>query len=162
MREKIWYELTHIKVGEYYLSYYLSKKKRDRHYFKIATLIFSAGGIMGWSVWDALPIIACGIVSVIQLLGLIENQIIITDEEVNRISRLRKKYSSYFNELEKLWIRYESKQVDEAFATQSFFELRSNAEEIEDMDNKIRLPRLKRLYKKADSDTRDYLNQYHS
>lgn len=102
LRNKIWYDLVDAKYGELYLALYISRQKRNKKIIKILTLIFSGSGALGWSFWHYIPIIACVLVSIIQLLTLIENEIVKSDKELYEICELRKLYIAYFNKLDKL------------------------------------------------------------
>jgi len=162
MRDKIWYEMTHMKYGDTYLAYYLFRQKTIKKWFKILTLVFSTSGVLGWKFWDGFPIIACGLISILQLFNLVENQIIISENETEKVSDLRNRYVSYFNKLEKLWIDFESNRLDEQEASDQFFQIRQIGLEIESLDNELHIRKIKKLCQKADLETRTYINQYHS
>ncbi len=164
MEEKIWYEMMHTKLGDNYLGHYLNKQKTTRKWFKIITLLFSSGGIFSWAIWKIgiLPFIACIIVSTIQLSNLIENHIIISDNDIDKIAELRNKYITYFNKLEKLWMDFKTTELTEQQAKEEFYKLRQIGAEIEASDNKLQIRNIKSLYNTADLETRNYFNQYHS
>lgn len=162
MRDKIWYEMTHVKFGETYLAIYLNRQKSTRKLFKVFTLVFSTSGVLGWKVWAGFPIIACILISIIQLLNLVENQIIINDSDIDKVSELRNKYITYFNDLEKLWVDYEAKRLNENEANDYFYKLRQIASTIEALDNKLHIQRIQSMCTLADKETRNYFNQYHS
>lgn len=161
MREKIWYEMVHIKYGGNYLAYYINKKRTIRKYFKIAILIFSTGGVLGWKIWQGFPVVACVLIAIMQLIGLIENQIILSDNDIEKFSELRNKYVSYFNRLEKLWTDFHSSSITEEEANGRFYKLRKIGEEIEALDNKLHIQTIKALNAKAEIETNNYINQYH-
>jgi hypothetical protein len=163
MRDKIWYEMFHIKFGDSYLANYLNRQKTKRKWFKIFTLVFSTSGILGWTVWKYAPIIACGLIAVMQIVTLIENQIIPSDQDIEDVAGLRNKYISYFNKLEKLWIDFENNRVDEKEAGEQFYKLREIGADIEATDNKLHIDgQIKTIYKVAETETKNYFNQYHS
>jgi len=162
MRDKIWYEMIHIKYGDSYLAFYLFRQKTIRKWFKILTLVFSTSGVLGWKFWDGFPIIACVLISVLQLFNLVENQIIISEKETEKISDLRNRYITYFNKLEKLWIDFNADRLNEQDASDQFFLHRQVASEIEALDNELHIHKIKKLCHKADLETRDYFIQYHS
>jgi hypothetical protein len=161
MREKIWYELVHAKFGEIYLAKYISQQKSFRKWFKILTLIFSTSGILGWTIWEYAPIIACGLIGITQLINLIENQLFFTDEEFDNVSNLRIKYINYFNKLEKLWVNYKLNKFNDDEAADHFFKLREIGADIEVSDNKLHIKEKDTLFNKADKQTREYFSQYH-
>jgi len=163
MTDKIWYEMVHTKFGDNYLVNYLSRQKTIRKWFKIVTLVFSTSGVLGWKIWEYAPIIACGLIAVMQIVTLIENQIILSDQDIDNIAGLRNKYISYFNKLEKLWTDLQQKKIDEHAASEQFYKLRQIGADIEATDNKLHINgQIKTLLDKADTETRNYFSQYHS
>lgn len=164
MIEKIWYEMLHTKLGDNYLAGYISKQKRIKKWFKIFTLIFSTGGVLGWPIWEYVPVIACVLIAAMQLVTLLENQIIPSDQDIEDIARLRNKYNNYFNKLEKLWMDFQSNNINEDAAKEQFYELRTLlGADLLATDDKLNINgKIKSLYKKADLETRNYFNQYHS
>jgi hypothetical protein len=162
MRDIIWHEMVHTKYGDHYLAHYLDRQKLTRKWFKILILIFSTSGVLGWKVWEYMPVVACVLIAIIQLISLIENQIIPTDKDIESVAKLRNKYISYFNKLEKLWKDYSSKKLDETKTNEQFYVLRQIGANIEAIDNKLHIRKIKVLCDKADTETRNYFNQYHS
>lgn len=162
MRDKIWYEMVHCKFGDYYLAHLIDRQRETRKWFKIFTLIFSTSGVLGWKVWDYAPILACGLIATMQLISLIENQIVPMDKDIDNTADLRNKYNSYFNKLEKFWIYFNSKKLDDLQATDQFYKLRQIGTAIQAADNKLHIRRIQSLCNKANTETRNYFNQYHS
>jgi hypothetical protein len=162
MRDKIWYEMMHVKYGDTYLAYYLFRQKTKKKWFKILTLVFSASGVLGWKFWEGFPVIACVLISVIQLFNLVENHVIISEKETEKVSTLRNKYVLYFNRLEKLWIDFDENRLNEQETTEQFYQLRGLGLDIEALDNELHIGKFKKLCQKADLDTRYYFVQYHS
>ncbi len=164
IRDMIWPEMHHAKYGDNYLVHYIGRQKTKRKWFKIITLIFSSGGVFGWSIWQngVFPVIACGIIALVQLISLVENQLIHTDNDLEKVAELRNKYISRFDDLEKLWLDLDADRLNEQKATLKFYQLRKNGADIESTDNKLDIQKHKSLCKIADSETRNYFNQYHS
>jgi len=163
MREKIWFEMVQMKFGEKYLALYISLQYQLKKYFKVATLVFSGSGILGWKLWQPIAWIALILIALVQILSLIENQIIRSDKEVADISKLRELYLIYFNKLEKLWVDFDSSEITEKEASKTFFSYRSNDHQsIESLDDKLGIKKWKKLKIKADTETRQYFNTYHS
>lgn len=163
MEEKIWYEMVQMKFGEKYLALYISLQYQLKKYFKIATLVFSGSGILGWKLWQPIAWIALILIAIVQILSLIENQIIRSDKEVSDILKLRELYLKYFNKLEKLWVDYNSSEITEKEASRLFFKYRtSDHQTIESLDNKLGIKKWKKLESNADSETRQYFKTYHS
>lgn len=159
MRDKIWYELIQMKFGEIYLAHYLTKQKENKKYFKIVTLVFSSGGVLSWSIWQngILAAIACAIVAVIQILNLIENQLILNDRDIEKISDLRNLYLEQLKNVEHLWEKFISEKISEAGATEEFFQLKDFSNKIEALDNRLEIQKIQNLINISDKETRDYL-----
>jgi len=162
MEEKLWYEFVHVKYGDCYLCHYLSVQKSLRKWVKILTLIFSTSGILGWTVWKQAPIVSCVLVAIVQLFHLVENQVILSEADITKLAELRNMYLKQCNKLEKLWIDYRSSRLSEEKVTDAFFKLREGAQKIEALDNKLNVKKRKKLMDRANSETNDYLTQYHS
>lgn len=162
MEDKIWYEMVHTKYGDTYLALYLNRQRIIRKWYSVFMLLFSTSGILGWKLWTVIPVIACGLISAMQLVKLIENQFILTDSDLEKVSELRNRYISYFNKLEKLWTDFDAKRLTEEQATEQFYQLRQVGAEIEAYDNKLLISKIKKICDKADLDSRNYFNQYHS
>jgi hypothetical protein len=159
IRDKIWYELVDAKYGEIYLAYYINRCKNVKKTFRIVTLVFSAGGVFGWKIWEPIALIACVIIAGIQLLNLIENQIVASDDELIKIGELRSLYLKYFNKLERLWTDFEGGTVRDEDASSQFFALRKGLKEkIEKLDNELHIKQIESLLLKTDKQEKLYFN----
>lgn len=161
MKNKIWYEFVNYKYGDEYLILYLSRLQTSRKYTNIVTLVFSTSGVLGWTFWKFLPIVSCVLIAIIQIFKLIENQIIPSEKDIEQVVLLRNQYNKYWNQVEKLWIEYNSNKIDDDRAKKCFYKLRETAIEIEKLDNKLNIQHLNSLKKKAEFQTNNYLTQYH-
>jgi len=163
MRDKIWYEMTHTKMGDHYLSLYLNRQRAIKKYYTIFVLVFSVGGVFSWAFWSSIPtVIACASMGLMQLIRLTENQFLLTDNDISKVGDLRSLFISYFNELEKLWVDSESGRITDEKVSEEFYLLRKMGAEIEASDNKLHIKDIKTLREKADIQTRNYLIQYHN
>ncbi|MDN6316890.1 MAG: hypothetical protein L0J59_05315 [Lactococcus lactis] len=163
MTNKIWYEMVDMKYGETYLTKYIGLQHRLKKTFKIMTLILSVSGIFGWKYSENYAWIAFILIAIMQLLTLVENQLIRSDQEVEDISTLRMKYTKYFNKLEKIWTEYSKEIRSEIGVFEHFYELRSSDwEPIEELDCKLDIKKFKRLMNQADNETNNYIHKYHN
>ncbi len=162
MREKIWYEMIDIKYGEIYLSKYLGLQRTLKKVFKILTLLISLSGILSWKYFEKYVWVAFILIAIVQLLLLIENQIIRSDKEIEEISNLRMMYTRYFNKLEVLWTKYHFNRIKENKAMDTYFNFRqSDWEKIEELDCKLNIKKFKKLMKKTEIETNNYLKKHH-
>jgi hypothetical protein len=163
MEHKIWYEMVDIKYGEIYLTKYLGFQRTLKKIFNILTLILSVSGILGWKNFENYAWIAFILIAIMQLFTLIENEIIRSDKEIDDIASLRMMYTKYFNKIEKLWTKYEKGKISEEDSYNDFFILKeTDWVSIEELDCKLNIKRYKWLEKKADSETRIYINKFHN
>lgn len=161
MENKIWYEAVQIKFGEIYLAKYLMQQYKIQKIIKILTILFSGAGIFGWEIWKPIAWFALIIISVIQIINLLKNEIGRNDKDLIEIAELRNLYTRYFNKLEKLWSKFENNEIEEKFAREEFYSLREVYwEKIENIDNKLGIPQRKWLIKKTDAETRQYIDTY--
>ena len=163
MTSKIWYEMVDAKYGEIYLTRYLGVQRTLKKAFKIITLILSVSGVFGWKYFDAYAKIVFAVIAIMQLLTLIENEVIRSDKEVEEISALRMMYTRYFLKLDKLWTENYSGNISDKKAMEKYFKLReTDWEKIEELDCKLDVKQWKRLEAKAEKETHEYINKYHS
>ena len=160
---KIWYDLVHTKYGDEYLVLYLGRQRTFRKWFKILTIIFSAGGIFSAFQSAKIPtIISCAAIGIVQLITSIENFIIHSEDDLDSLSKLRLQYYERTNKLEELWNSLTTKKISTEEATTEFFNLRKSAKEIEELDNKLNVRTFKKLKTIANSNTNNYLNTYYN
>ena len=161
MEKKIWYELVQIKYGETYLAKYLMRQYSIQKIIRILTILFSGAGIFGWEIWKPIAWFALIIISLIQIISLLKNEIGRNDKDLIEIAELRNLYTQYFNKLEKLWSRFDVKEIKDQIAREEFYALREEYwERIETIDNKLGIPELKRITTQSDIETRQYLKTY--
>lgn len=159
---KIWHDLVDSKYGDEYLILYLKRQKAIRKWFKIFTIIFSASGIFSAFQSAKIPtIVSCSLIGIVQLFTSIENFIIHSEDDLDRLSKLRLLYYDRTNRLEKLFDDLIAKKKTDEEATDVFFDLRESSKEIEDLDNKLNIRNFKKLIIIADTNTRNYLKSYY-
>ncbi|MFX1708271.1 hypothetical protein PV783_30180 [Chitinophaga sp. CC14] len=159
---KIWYEFVHTKMGDEYLSLYLCRQRDVRKWFKIGTIVFSAGGVFGWAIWQPIAWFACAAIAVVQVFTSVESFLIHTEDQLDSLSKLRLLYYSRANNLEELWHQLVKEEVTEDAAGRTFFDLRRSAYEIEELDNQLNIKTIKRLKLKAQARTEKYIKTYHN
>lgn len=149
MRERIWNELTQAKHNAEFATLYLERQKKLLNLFYFIILVFSTSGIMGWKFWDDYPIMACGIVSGLSLLRLIQPHIIMNEKTLSKLERVHIFYCNYFNSLDKIWYQMESEELKDTQLRDTFFNLINEEIEINKVLNELNLRHPKRLVNKA-------------
>lgn len=162
IEKKIWYDLVHTKHGDEYLILYLARQRLYRKWFKIITIVFSAGGIFNAFQSNQIPtIISFSVIGVIQLVTSIENFIIHSEDDLDKISKLRMLYYNRLVSLEELWHSLINNKISNEVAAESFFELRKSANEIEELDNNLNVREYRKLINISNIKTNNYLNTYY-
>lgn len=160
MRNRLWDELMQSKHKQCYSLYVLQRKKNIVKGFTIVTLVFSGAGIMGWSIWKDFPLIACVIITAMQLIKLLQPQITSSDKELDKLNRVIKFYFDYHNKLEQLWYDYERSRISEEEAQRNFYLIKDTEKEINEIVNEVINKKInKNFYAKADIETQNYVQR---
>jgi hypothetical protein len=156
MRERIWFELTQAKHDHTSATFLLAQRRNHIMWFNIVVLLFSSGGIMGWKIWEYCPVISCIIITMIQLLRLIQPHILPTEKNIEKLEEVIDFYFDYSNEIEKLWLDHFNHRIDDKFAQDKFYELKEKEKAINKKTNEIVKDVSMRIKKKTDKEVRQY------
>ena len=156
MRERIWTELTQAKFNVEFTALYSERQRALLRYFNIGVLSFSTAGVMGWPIWDELPVIACVIIAAVSLLRLLQPHLVMSDKLLNSLDRIHRYYTEFSNNLEKLWYDLESDRITEKQATDKFYKLKQTETEINSLISDTIRYKPKRLVEKAKSHSDQY------
>lgn len=159
MRNRIWTELTQAKHNIEFATLYSDQQRLVLRGFNMGVLVFSSAGIMGWKVWEHLPVIACGIIAAVSLIRLLQPHLIMNEKQLRNLDDIHRFYSDYYNDIEKLWFDFESERVTEEEATNSFFELKKKETEINPIIAETIRSKPKRIVKKCKVHSDQYFNQ---
>jgi hypothetical protein len=159
MRNRIWTELTQAKHNEEFASIYAEQQRTNLKWFNISILVFSTGGIMGWAVWENLPLVACIIISAVSLLRLLQSHIIMTERQISNLDSIGNFYANYYNKLERLWYDNEHGSIDTEMLKTKFFKIKATEASMTTLVNETIRTKPKRLVAKTDQFTRNYLKQ---
>jgi hypothetical protein len=160
IRDRLWYEIADIKLGEVYLGFYLHRCRIVKKYFQGFTILFSTTGVFGWQFWEYYAAIACGIIAAIQLAAVLSDQIVRSDDDLAKIAKLRGYYTRYLMLLEGLWNDLETESLSESDVKRQFQDIRNSlGQKIQNMDNALLINgTLQKLYTKSEIQTTNYLN----
>ena len=159
MRERVWYELAQAKHNHLYCRFILAYRRKVLNIFNIVILGFSSAGIMGWAFWKDFPLISCIIVSSISLLKLISPHIIPSDKQIDKLDEITDFYFDYFNKLECLWFDFNSKKIDENQLQTQFYKIKNTEKKVNKSVNEIIKSHNKKLIKKAEIESNNYLTR---
>jgi len=82
MRNRIWAELTQSKHNIEFATLYSDRQRYILRIFNIGILAFSSAGIMGWKVWEDIPLISCILIAGISLLRLLQPHLIMNEKQL--------------------------------------------------------------------------------
>lgn len=114
---------------------------------------------MGWTFWQEMPLVACVIVAIISLLKLISPHIVPSDKQIDKLDQVTDFYFDYFNKLEQIWFDHYNYRITDKEAQLKFYTLKNTERDICKTVNEIIKHTNKRKYKKADIETRNYLQR---
>ncbi|WP_271407442.1 hypothetical protein [Tenacibaculum soleae] len=122
-------------------------------------LAFSSAGIMGWKIWENLPLIACFIIAGISLLRLLQPHLIMNEKQLKNLDDIHRFYADYYNRIEKLWYDLESNRITEEQATNAFFKLKKLETDINPIIAETIRSKPKGIVKKCKKNTDEYFKQ---
>lgn len=159
MRNRIWTELAQSKHNIEFTSLYSDRQRFILRIFNMGILAFSSAGIMGWKIWDNLPLIACVIIAGISLLRLLQPQLIMNEKQLKNLDDIHRFYADYYNRIEKLWYDFESNRINEEQATNAFFKLKKLETDINPIIAETIRSKPKGIVKKCKKNSDEYFNQ---
>lgn len=145
MRNRIWYELTQAKHNIEFTCLYAEVQRKYLRWFNIGVLICSTGGVMGWKIWDNLPMISCVIIAIISLIRLVQPHIIMSENQISNLDKICNFYSDYYNKLEHLWYDSEHGIKDTETIKNEFFLIKNTERTISSTVNELIRNKPKRI-----------------
>jgi hypothetical protein len=159
MRNRIWTELTQAKHNVEFATLYSDHQRFVLRVFNICILTFSSAGIMGWKVWQNLPLIACVVIAILSLLKLLQPHLIMNEKQLKSLDDIHRFYADYYNQIEKLCYDFESGRLPEERATKQFFKLKKRETEINPIIAETIRNKPKRIVNKCKLHSDQYFNQ---
>ncbi len=159
MRTRLWYEMGLAKFNERYLTLLIGKQRLCLNYFNLTITVFSTGGFMGWRLWDKLPLVSCIIISSISLLKLIQQNIIPSEKQIEKLDKASDFYFNLHLELEKLWFDFENDRIDEKEMQNKFHELKQTERPINQIINELHKRENKKLAIIAEKESIQFFNK---
>lgn len=159
MRTKIWYELSKAKFNNEFTVLYAHRQRLVLRWFNMGILVFSTGGVMGWKLWENLPLVVLIIISIVSLLRLVQPHLIMTDKQISNLESINKFYFDFSNRLEQLWFDLETDKIDIHTASNILFDIKKSETQINTIVNENIWSKPKRLSELAKNSTDEYLNR---
>lgn len=159
----VWHELVHAKYWEQYISRYIGRKIDWRKWFSILTVALSVIGASSWKLWELLsgyewvtPMIF-GIVALMQVFSAIQKEIVIDNDTLQSLIKLRALYIAYFNKLERLFLDNDNNSLNKKEVEEAYFILRETVYPMEELKDTINIPELKSIKKDGEKEVTKYL-----
>lgn len=154
MRFRLWYELGQAKFNEIYTCNLICHQRKWLNYFNLVITFFSTAGVMGWKIWNEIPVIACSIIAIISLSKLIQPHLIPSEKQIEKLDKVSDFYYDFYLRLEKIWFDFEKGNIDEAKMMELFHGLKQTEREINRILNEIHKSPNKKISKlsKLESD----------
>ena len=159
MRNRIWAELTQSKHNIEFTSTYSDRQRFVLRIFNMGILAFSSAGIMGWKIWENLPLIACIVIAGISLLKLLQPHLIMNEKQLKNLDDIHRFYTDYHNRIEKLWYDFDSNRITEEQATNAFFKLKKLETNINPIIAETIRSKPKGIVKKCKKNSDEYFKQ---
>ncbi len=156
MRNRIWAELTQSKHNIEFTSTYSDRQRFILRIFNMGILAFSSAGIMGWKIWENLPLIACIVIAGISLLRLLQPHLIMNEKQLKNLDDIHRFYADYYNRIEKLWYDFDSDRITDEQATKAFFKLKKLETDINPIIAQTIRSKPKGIIKKCKKNTDEY------
>ena len=156
MRDRIWNELTQAKFNSEFATLYAEKQRVYLRRFNVFILVFSGGGVMGWTLWKDFPLASCIIIASISLIRLLQPHLIMNDKQISNLDSISRFYFNYYNKLERLWYDLEHSTIDNELAKESFFEIKHSEDEINQTINETIKSKPQKLVKESKENSDNY------
>lgn len=114
-------------------------------------LISSTTGILGWDISSLIPGISCVIIGIISWVKFLFPKTIMSKDKIESVEEINRFYTEYYNDMSKLWDKYENKDIDDTQAIDKFHEIKSKESDIDSLVNdtiKYNLPWIKKSVRK--------------
>jgi hypothetical protein len=122
-------------------------------------LAFSSAGIMGWTIWNQVPLIACIIVATISLLKLLSPHIVPSEKQIDKLDQVTDFYFDYYNKMEQLWLNHYNYRLTDQEAQKQFYKLKDSERAINKVVNEIVKHTNKSILKKTDLEAINYFKR---
>lgn len=159
MDDRIWNELQQAKKNHFYCIYLAAYKRQILNVYNVCLIIFSAGGAMGWKIWQNPEVagIACAIIAITTLLKQMELHIIPSEKEISKLDTVINFYFDYNNKLEKLWLDLFSDRISEQNAKDAFYNIKDTEKSTCQLINEVVKWHNRRINKRAEGETVKYI-----
>lgn len=155
-------ELVQAKCWEQYASEYVGRKIDFRKWFNVVSIALALVGGSTWGVWQSLdanwvsPVIFA-LIGVSQLLSAVQKNIVVSDDTLKDIMRLRTMYLEYFNKLEALYLDMREERITDIEAEKRYFILRESVYRIEELKDSLNIDTIDKLNEEVQARVNDYI-----
>lgn len=160
----IWTELTHAKSWEQYISDYYGSRVDMRRYYNITSILVSLVGVLILNIpninkYNWVIVIAFSISIIAQLLSALQKDVVVDNDTLLKMGKLRSMYIGYYDLLEKLFIQMVENNLSKDECEVRYYELRNEAYPIEVLKDELNFKEKKRLLKRTYARVDNMLNK---
>lgn len=159
MRDRLWAEIIQWKFNIEYITLFSDRQRWRIRFFNILILAFSSSGIMGWTIWENFPLIACSIIALISLLRYMRPVLTMDNDQLSKLDTIHKYYIDNYNNLEQLWFEFQEENLTEKEVCEKFYEIKGTESEVMIIISDTLNSKPKRLAKKAKEASDDYFKR---
>lgn len=159
----VWNELVHAKYWEQYLSEYMGNRIDWRKRINTITILLSVIGATSWKFWSIpgvgewASVVILILIAGLQLISALQKEIVVDNDTLQSLAKLRTLYIGYFNKLERLFIHNEEKSISPQEVEKQYFSLRETVYPIEELKDSLNIPELKKVKEKGEREVWKYL-----
>lgn len=165
VRQRIWEELRLAKANIICLQKYTDRGRRKSRIFNSLIILFASAGAIGGIFKQWVAVLASFLVAFSTILKTLMPNFLHSENELSELDRLMDFYSTYFNNLEKIWYynenlgKDESNHITESEIVERFFELKnSESDKFSALNRGVRSISKKEM-NSINDEAREYVNR---
>lgn len=164
----VWDEFVQAKSWEQYISDYTGSRMDWRKIYSILAISIAIMGGTTWGLWKVVNAewvtpVMFGLLAIAQLLSAIQKNIVVSNEDLQSLSKLRCMYIKYTDQLERLYLQIDRKELSIEQIEDHYFTIREVSPAIEELKDYLNIKTLKHLDKEVEYRVRHFLeSRYHN
>ena len=157
--------MYYAKKNEEYIISYISFLKSTKKYIDFFILIFTSTGVISWMSENEHSKIVVGFclfaVGILQVIEIIQTKFIASDEYIDNLRDLKSRWTTYFDDLENIWIDMKVNKINNIESANIFQSLKPYRQSIENIDSDIKIWKIFHINKKTDLLTTKFMKRYY-
>ncbi|MFZ7116284.1 MAG: hypothetical protein ACO1G9_12965, partial [Bacteroidota bacterium] len=113
-------------------------------------------------IWESFPIVVCVVLSLMQILDLIKDVIVPSEEFIESVSELCLIYTNHFDTLEDIWIKRRAKTFTDEQCNVELGKLKATSLKLNTLRIKTDIKDVESIILKTNTETNNYFKERHS